>query len=85
RPFLPKTGWVSAGMAHFSDEKIDTVDWIFYRNQWVGMLRFIQSSVTYYPFIISAFNHIVNILICPSVNYRLPLPTDKSSPLCQQK
>ncbi|MDD4604572.1 MAG: hypothetical protein PHF97_12320, partial [Bacteroidales bacterium] len=42
RPFLPKTGWVSAGMAHFSDEKIDTVDWIFYRNQWVGMLRFIQ-------------------------------------------
>ncbi|MCK9220733.1 MAG: hypothetical protein M0P47_11880, partial [Bacteroidales bacterium] len=44
-PFLPKTGWVSAGMAHFSDGKIDTVDWIFYRNQWVGMLRFIQAAI----------------------------------------
>jgi hypothetical protein len=42
RPFLPKTGWVSAGMALFSHEKRDTFYWIFYRNQWVGMLRFIQ-------------------------------------------
>ena len=42
RLFLPKTGWVSAGMALFSHEKMDTVYWIFYRNQWVGMLRFIQ-------------------------------------------
>jgi|GEM_PF-3942729 len=40
--FNPKTGWVSAGMALFSDEKMDIVIWIFYRNQWVGMLRFIQ-------------------------------------------
>jgi len=40
--FTPKTGWVSAGMALFSDEKMDTFVWIFYRNQWVGMLRFIQ-------------------------------------------
>jgi hypothetical protein len=44
RPFLPKTGWVSAGMALFSHEKRDTFYWIFYRNQWVGMLRFIQKD-----------------------------------------